>query len=199
MSGAAKRRQKARALAASILCVVPLGFRTGLHAASLAAELPRPRTEIVLCRHGETDWNVQGRLQGLSDIPLNGVGRSQALEIAAAVKAGGASVVVASPLLRARDTAAIVADECGADLRIDARLREASLGVMEGRTAEEINATHPEVWAAWLASEPLPRQARAEPCEAVAARLEEAILEAAAAFPAGRVVVVTHGAAIPAC
>ncbi|CAK0859774.1 unnamed protein product [Prorocentrum cordatum] len=180
---ASRRRQKARALAASILCVVPLGFRTGLHAASLAAELPRPRTEIVLCRHGETDWNVQGRLQGLSDIPLNGVGRSQALEIAAAVKAGGASVVVASPLLRARDTAAIVADECGADLR----------------TAEEINATHPEVWAAWLASEPLPRQARAEPCEAVAARLEEAILEAAAAFPAGRVVVVTHGAAIPAC
>ncbi|CAK0859776.1 unnamed protein product [Prorocentrum cordatum] len=130
---ASRRRQKARALAASILCVVPLGFRTGLHAASLAAELPRPRTEIVLCRHGETDWNVQGRLQGLSDIPLNGVGRSQALEIAAAVKAGGASVVVASPLLRARDTAAIVADECGADLRIDARLREASLGVMEGR------------------------------------------------------------------
>ena len=93
-------------------------------------------TTLLLVRHGETDWNRLGRWQGHSDTPLNARGREQARELAPQLD--GVDVVYSSDLARARETAEILAEELGADVRLDARLRERGFGAWEGLTAAEI-------------------------------------------------------------
>mmetsp|Transcript_3939 Transcript_3939/g.10091 ORF Transcript_3939/g.10091 Transcript_3939/m.10091 type:complete len:209 (+) Transcript_3939:107-733(+) len=151
-------------------------------------------TEILLCRHGETDWNLEGKFQGWHDVPLNDMGRAQAEHISKAV-AKRVDAVWTSPLVRARDTGAVVAADAGVELRTDERLKERNLGVLEGRTADEVQNTHPAVWAAWTAAEPLPSEANAEADAAVIARFEAVFQEIAMLHPSQRVVVVAHGGA----
>ncbi|HYG70238.1 MAG TPA: histidine phosphatase family protein, partial [Anaeromyxobacteraceae bacterium] len=92
-------------------------------------------TRLFLVRHGETDWNVAGRWQGQTDIPLNEAGRAQARELARRMRGEGIATIAASDLLRARETAEIVAAELGLEVRIlDHRLREQSFGAFEGLT-----------------------------------------------------------------
>lgn len=105
---------------------------------------------VFLVRHGETDWNVQRRLQGTSDIPLNDNGRAQA-RAAAPVLASLAPVkrIVASDLTRAVETAQILAEAMGAAVVTDARLRERSYGVWEGLPEEVRRLEHPEENRRW--------------------------------------------------
>jgi broad specificity phosphatase PhoE len=99
-----------------------------------------PPVTIHLVRHGETDWNVEGRLQGWTDIPLNATGIEQA-RAAATVLAGRAiGSVISSDLSRARDTAAMIAAAVGVELVIDPALRERNYGVAEGRLNSELDA-----------------------------------------------------------
>jgi probable phosphoglycerate mutase len=96
---------------------------------------------ISLVRHGQTDWNKDGRIQGRSDIPLNGTGREQARETGRALRGRRFDGVYASPLVRALETAAIIADE----LRMPRPtpvpgLEERSYGEAEGMTGPEIRA-----------------------------------------------------------
>ncbi|GAA4987385.1 histidine phosphatase family protein [Actinopolymorpha pittospori] len=70
-------------------------------------------TSICLVRHGETDWNAEGRLQGREDVPLNERGRAQARQIARDVATHPWSLLASSPLLRAWETATIIGDELG--------------------------------------------------------------------------------------
>lgn len=65
-------------------------------------------TRLVLVRHGQTDWNAEGRLQGRSDIPLNGVGRAQARDAAGMLAGGPWDLLVSSPLVRATETADLI-------------------------------------------------------------------------------------------
>ncbi|MDP9116224.1 MAG: histidine phosphatase family protein, partial [Actinomycetota bacterium] len=74
------------------------------------------RVTFAFIRHGQTDWNRDDKLQGSSDIPLNEVGRQQAREAAAHLGHGGWQVVVSSPLVRARETAEIIAGELAIEL-----------------------------------------------------------------------------------
>ena len=100
---------------------------------------------LVFIRHGETDWNVEARLQGQRDIPINARGREQARRNGAAAKAipGVASYdFVASPLGRSRETMEIVRAVMGLDpsaYRLDDRLREITFGAWEGFTLDELN------------------------------------------------------------
>ena len=116
------------------------------------------RPTIYYVRHGETDWNRAGRLQGALDIPLNALGRWQAAqagcilgELIAAKGAGKESLAfVASPLGRARATMELVREELDmppADYCLDDRLREIGYGTWEGRTLVESEAADPEVFA----------------------------------------------------
>jgi probable phosphoglycerate mutase len=105
---------------------------------------------IVFIRHGETDWNVVGRLQGHTDIPLNENGREQARRngriVAEKVPEAAAYDYVASPLLRARETMEIVRETLRLDragYRVDDRLRELGYGAWEGRTLEELRTSDP--------------------------------------------------------
>ena len=146
---------------------------------------------ILLARHGETEWNALGRLQGHTDIPLNEAGRAQARALAASVATAGIAAVVTSDLLRARETGEIVAAALGLGAPvIEPGLRERRFGVFEGLTRDECAARHPEAWQAWQARTGGP--ADAEPRERAIARMVEA-LSRLAAIEGGPLLVVSHG------
>lgn len=88
--------------------------------------------KLLLMRHGETDWNTCGRLQGQTDIPLNDAGRKMAVSCAEGMKDVPYDICISSPLLRARETAELVTKGRSVPLLFDDRLKEASFGVWEG-------------------------------------------------------------------
>jgi broad specificity phosphatase PhoE len=107
-----------------------------------------PPIRLYLARHGRTAWNLERRFQGATDIPLDDMGRAQALELAHALR-GRFETVIASDLSRASETAQIVADTQGLKLlALDPDLRERGYGKFEGLTADECAAQYPEVWNA---------------------------------------------------
>jgi uncharacterized phosphatase len=91
-------------------------------------------TILGLLRHGQTDWNIDLRLQGSTDIPLNETGRNQARLAASVLNREDWDVIIASPLSRAKDTADIVALEFGMNVVVVPELIERSFGVAEGLT-----------------------------------------------------------------
>ena len=94
---------------------------------------------FYVLRHGQTDWNVQMRLQGSTDIPLNETGRVQA-HVAAKILAGeGITKIIASPLSRALETARIVGALAGIEPVVDGRLIERNFGLFEGMTIDEVH------------------------------------------------------------
>ena len=111
-----------------------------------------PRHQLFIARHGETEWNRVGRWQGNTDIPLSEVGRAQARALAASLRGKGITAVHASDLLRANETATIIASELGlAACGVDARLRERGFGCFEGLTRDECAARYPDAWAGYMA------------------------------------------------
>lgn len=143
-------------------------------------------TLLYLVRHGETDWNAQRRIQGSTDIPLNDTGRRQAADAAELLARRRFDAVVASPLSRASETGAIIADRLGlAAPTTYPGLAERSYGEAEGLTDTEVTARYPH--------DDIPgRESRS----ALLARITETLAEIAVRFDGGVVVVATHGAVI---
>ncbi|WP_432540796.1 histidine phosphatase family protein [Kineococcus sp. SYSU DK002] len=99
----------------------------------------------ALVRHGQTDWNRDGRLQGRTDVPLNDTGRAQALALAAQLAGQGWAAITSSPLSRARETAQIVADHLGLELLPPHDdLVERDFGEAEGGDAADLLARYPD-------------------------------------------------------
>ena len=92
---------------------------------------------LLLVRHGETDWNAEGRLQGHTDRPLNDYGRTQARRLAEQLHGDGIAAIYASDLVRARETAEILSERLGLPVLLDADLRERNWGSWEGLTPDE--------------------------------------------------------------
>lgn len=149
---------------------------------------------VLLCRHGETEWNSDRKFQGTIDIPLNDVGREQADRLSETLSSRGLAAVWTSPLIRAHSTAKRIADTCHVALRLDDRLRERNLGVMQGMKYRDVAKQHPQVWSAWKNFQPLPKDADAESDEEVIARLRSGILDIATQYPGAKVAIVGHGA-----
>ncbi len=99
---------------------------------------------ILLIRHGQTDWNVEGRWQGHLDPPLNATGIEQAHALAEHLRGRPISAVYSSDLARARMTAGQIAEALGLPVQEDVRWRELNLGVFQGLTTSEINSRYPE-------------------------------------------------------
>lgn len=153
------------------------------------------RTQLLLARHGETDWNAVGRWQGHANPPLNDTGRAQAAELAERLAAAGIEVVVSSDLARAAETAAIVAGRLGLDVSHDRDLREIDVGSWSGLTRAEVAERFPEGFARWRAGE---IGHDGETREQLGERIERALLRTADAVPGRVVLVVTHGGAMRA-
>ena len=100
--------------------------------------------EICLVRHGETDWNKEGRLQGQTDIPLNKTGRAQAASCADYLRGKNYEMIMTSPLLRAKQTANIIAEKMDLPVLEMSEFMERSYGNVEGMTADERIALFPD-------------------------------------------------------
>ena len=101
-----------------------------------------PRRHFFFLRHGQSDWNREGRYQGIADTPLNALGVTQAQAAAKALAGTRIDRIVASPLIRALKTAAIVAEATGAPIHIDRGLRERDFGRFDGLVIGEVKARH---------------------------------------------------------
>jgi phosphoserine phosphatase len=153
-------------------------------------------TTILLARHGETDWNREGRFQGHADPPLNRTGRDQAVQLSVALMAEELAAVYSSPLRRALETAEIVAASRGLEpVTLDA-LREVDVGSWSGLTRAEVEQRFPEQYARWL--DYGQGWEDGETYDEMGARVVAALLEIAAAHHGERVLAVTHGGPIRA-
>ena len=138
---------------------------------------------LAFIRHGQTDWNAEGRLQGSSDIPLNETGRQQAREAETMLADWTWDAIVSSPLARARETAQIVADGLGLPLgpAYD-ELVERDYGPLEGMSDREVMERWPDR-----------NYPGAEALADVVARCLRGLARIDADYPSSNVVVVCHG------
>ena len=143
-------------------------------------------TILGLLRHGQTDWNIDLRLQGSTDIPLNDTGRLQALKAASVLNREDWDVIIASPLSRAKDTADIVARELGMHVVIVPELIERSFGVAEGLD----HASWRKLYESHTVIEGL------ESLEDLRVRTVQLLGLIANEYPGQRVLAVSHGAFI---
>lgn len=111
-------------------------------------------TQLILIRHGETDWNVVRRLQGHLDIGLNAIGHQQAAAVAAALSDEQIHAVYSSDMQRTQATAAAIAAARGIPVRLDPALRERCYGDLQGLTHTEITQRYPADFKAWMERDP---------------------------------------------
>lgn len=138
-------------------------------------------TRLLLVRHGETDWNADGRLQGQTDRPLSDFGRKQARRLADELAAEGFEAIYSSDLARARETAEIIGARLGLPVELDPDLREKDWGTWEGLTAVERDRV----------------EFAGESTEAHQERILRALRRISESHPDGTsILVVTHGGSI---
>lgn len=150
-------------------------------------------TELILIRHGETDWNVQGRFQGQIDVPLNAFGERQAARLAERMAGERVDIFYCSDLLRTRQTAAPAALRLNLQALPDAGLREQHFGLLEGLSFDEVKARHPNELRAWLRHDPDYALPEGESVRSFHARVLAALNALAARHAGQRLAVVTHG------
>jgi glucosyl-3-phosphoglycerate phosphatase len=155
---------------------------------------------LILLRHGQTDYNVAGRMQGHLDSVLTAAGREQAAAAAPVLAALAPDRLVSSDLTRAVDTAEVVGAACGLPVKLDPRLRETHLGRWQGSTVAEIDRDYPGAIAEWR-SDPTWAPPGGESRVAVVARSEPVVDELDAEFADSgeesvTVLLVAHGGLI---
>jgi alpha-ribazole phosphatase len=153
-------------------------------------------TTLLLIRHGQTDWNLQGRYTGQSDIPLNQTGRDQACATAAELERKPPDVIYSSDLIRAQDTARLIAQACHLPVHTDARLREIHQGVWEGMHFDEIKARFAQQFAERQADPLSVAPPGGETVGQVRARVLAAVRDIVQRHPHGRAAIVAHGLAL---
>ncbi|MFI9820792.1 bifunctional RNase H/acid phosphatase [Streptomyces sp. NPDC052013] len=154
-----------------------------------------PPATFVLLRHGETPLTPQKRFSGSggSDPSLSDIGREQAEKVAAALaRRGTVQAIVASPLARTRETAAVVAARLGLDVTVDDGLRETDFGAWEGLTFAEVRERHPDDLDAWLSSPDAEPTGGGESFAATATRIAATRDKLIAAYAGRTVLLVSH-------
>ena len=153
-------------------------------------------TEVLIIRHGQTDWNKQKLLQGHSDIPLNRKGRMQALALAETLQHETLDGIYSSDLLRAFDTAEEIAKQHQLLVRADRDLRERCYGAFEGMNPKDIEEQYPESHARWHAADPdhvfPPGEREAETIREFQHRVLAALKRCVEPHPGKKIAIVTH-------
>jgi len=149
-------------------------------------------TTLVLIRHGQTDWNVEGRWQGQADPPLNDRGREQARLVAEYQSQFGFVALHSSDLHRAMETAQIIGEELRLPVIPQPRLREINLGKWQGMLSADIEAQYPDEFRRWHTSPLMAHPPDGEDVPALATRVLETVNEIIARHPRQRVGIVAH-------
>jgi len=156
-------------------------------------------TRIIAVRHGETAWNVDTRIQGQLDIPLNDTGRWQAQRVARALAASESiDAVYTSDLLRARDTAQSIAQAIGLQTMMEPGLRERGFGSFQGKTFTDLETDWPQETARWRDRDPHWAPPEGETLLQVRERVERAAHTLAQRHMGGQIVLVAHGGVLDA-
>jgi uncharacterized phosphatase len=144
-------------------------------------------TSICIVRHGQTDWNLHGRLQGQTDIPLNETGKKQAEECREFLKGMEWDVVITTSLMRAKETAEIINRDLNLPMIIMDEFKERYFGDGEGLTREVRNEKYPEfIFPGMESRDDLDR------------RIETGLQSVSTKFPDKKILLVSHGAVIHA-
>ena len=154
------------------LFLIPLGFLFGEE---------KGATMFYLVRHGQTDWNVEKRIQGHSDIPLNDAGRAQAVQLQERLKPIAFDHCFSSDLQRAIETARILTASRSLAIHVDPRLRERNFGIGEGKLFSECDTSLEQ------------NLMTVETDEAVAKRFFAFLHETEKKYPGSSILIVTHG------
>lgn len=156
-------------------------------------------TRIIAIRHGETDWNVQTRIQGQIDIALNDKGRWQAQRVGLALAQESIDCIYSSDLLRAQATAQAIAQQHvqyakqGHTVHLHTGLRERGFGLFEGHTYADIQTQWPEQARRWRERDPDFAPQGGESPVQVMQRVAHTLQELAAAHMGAQIVLVAHG------
>lgn len=153
-------------------------------------------SHFCLVRHGQTDWNLEGRYHGQSDVPLNENGRAQAHLLAQQLSGQSFAAIYSSDLQRARDTAEIMAVAIGLPVTLEPRLREIDQGDWEGQLVDEIKARYAEVWQKRIVDPTNVRPPGGETVGEVATRVYSALDDIVKVYPVGTILICSHGLAL---
>lgn len=149
---------------------------------------------ICIARHGETDWNVAGILQGWRDVPLNDKGRRQAFELVAGFGGSGFSKIYSSPLIRSRETAEIIARSLRlAPPECHEGLKERNFGVIQGVPKAELAELNPVLLQQILKRNPAADFEQGESMDEFADRVLDSIAAIARPNAGKRILAITHG------
>jgi len=150
-------------------------------------------TELILIRHGETDWNAQRRIQGHLDIALNHAGLAQAEAIGERFLEADIDVLLSSDLGRAMQTAAPISLSRELPIQREARLRERNLGVLQGKTVEVAQELAPEAFEVFRSRVEDAALPEGESLTAFTGRVIDVLTALAQRYEGKRIVAVTHG------
>ena len=151
-------------------------------------------TRIIAIRHGETAWNVDARIQGHLDIPLNDTGLWQAERAGAALADERLDAIYSSDLQRALSTAQAVGQTTGCPVQPDAGLRERCFGSFEGRTFKEVEAEQPEQALRWRKRDPdFVPDGGGESLAMLRSRIQHTVDRLASQHMGGQIALVAHG------
>ncbi len=150
-------------------------------------------TRIVAIRHGETAWNVEGRIQGHHDVPFNELGRWQAERLAQALMPDRLDLIYSSDLRRAAETAEAVARRCSVSVVHDVGLRERDFGHFQGQTFQEVELTFPKEADCWRRRDPDYAPGGGESLNVFSARCVAVAQRLAEAHPGQTIALVAHG------
>lgn len=153
-------------------------------------------TKFCLVRHGQTDWNLEGRYQGQSDIGLNAAGFLQAQSLAQRLADQHFDAIYSSDLARARETAQVIADLQHLSVQIEPRLREINQGEWEGVLVSDIKVRYTELWQKRKEDPANVRPPGGESVGELRTRVITAIDEIAGHYPNGYILIVSHGLAL---
>lgn len=152
-------------------------------------------TTLLVIRHGRTAWNKDEHFRGRIDLPLDEVGQQQAQAVAGRLAAEyQPAAILASPLQRARQTAAAIGHALGQPVEVDEGLLDLDFGDFSGLSAVEAQAQLPEFYQAWLSVPHTLRFPHGESLDDVGQRLNEVLARLIETYPARQVVLVTHEA-----
>lgn len=152
-------------------------------------------TEIVLARHGETEWNVKDLFRGLADIPLSAHGLEQAEKLARYLSSTKIEAVYSSPLQRARQTAGFIAREHHLEVSVTQGLLDINYGAWQGLTVPQVQEKYPELYSRWTER---PQRVRIPDGDTLSQirRRSRAVVTEVIARHSGAVVLVSHRAVI---